>query len=340
MPSIKLRGVKNFILKGVDLDINDGELLCVLGPNGAGKTTLLKVIAGLTKYEGSVFFNETPVDDFPPEKRNVGYVPQNLALFPHMTVEENVAYGLKVRGLPKVIIKERVNEMLELLELNHLRNRYPKTLSGGEKQKVAIARALAVRPSILLLDEPFTNIQPGMKRQLIYEIKKLHSKIGMTTLYVTHEVGEVEEFNSRVAVLYNGSLIGVGKLSEVINVISEVLQELNVIRCVSTSESLEGLARVRCGDLLITALTENPVKVGEELFLAIPPDKIALYREQPYVKVNTFKAEVVNSNTERCEVVISLGGFKLKAYNPGYISLKEGDYVYVELPIKYIKMVM
>jgi len=148
---IELRNLRNFILNGINLRVEDGEILCILGRNGAGKTTLLKAVAGLVKYTGNVLFDGIPIDSLPPEKRDIGYVPQTLALFPHMTVEENVAYGLKARGLPKALVEKRVEEMLDLLDLKHLRRRYPRTLSGGEKQRVAIARALAIKPRVFTL---------------------------------------------------------------------------------------------------------------------------------------------------------------------------------------------
>ncbi len=340
MPSIELRNVRNFVLKNINLRVSNGELLCVLGPNGAGKTTLLKVIAGLVKYEGSVLFDDVPVDHIPPERRGVGYVPQNLALFPHMTVEENVAYGLRARGLPKDAIEERTNEVLELLELNHLRRRYPRTLSGGERQRVAIARALAIKPKILLLDEPFSSIQSSMKYQLISEIKKLHSKLRITMLFVTHDISEAEELGSKIAVLNNGSLIGIGRLRDVINVISKVLHELNVFRCVVGSLGHEGLVKVKCRGLLLMAPTEGPLKVGDEVLVVIPPNKVVLSKEPPYTKVNTFKALVIKSCTEHNEVLVSLNGLELKVYTPESLSLRSGDLVYVKLPIRYLRIVV
>ncbi len=340
MPSIELRGIKNFVLKGINLKVGNGELLCVLGPNGAGKTTLLKVIAGLVRYEGNVLFDGVPVDSEPPERRGVGYVPQNLALFPHMTVEENIAYGLRVRGLPKGVVERRVNELIKLLELNGLRGRYPKTLSGGEKQRVAIARALAIEPRILLLDEPFSNIQSSVKHQLISEIRKLQSRLHITTIFVTHDISEAEELSSRIAVLNNGSLIGVGELREVIGVISGVLQELNVMRCVISASGYDGITRVKCGELTLTVPTEKPLKVGDEVLVTIPPNKVVLLKEPQYAKVNMFKASVVRSESERSLITVSLGDLELKVTVPDSFNLNAGGSVYVKLPIKYLRIVV
>ncbi len=188
MPVISLSSITNHICQNTNLQVHDGELLVLAGTTGAGKTTLLNIIAGLIPYGGSVEFNGISVDFVPPSKRNVGYLFQEFALFPHLTVAENIAFGLEARGLDKKVIFRRVTELLALLKIGHLDKRYPKSLSGGEKQRIALARTLAPHPEILLLDEPFSNLDQRTARFLRLEIKSLPQKLGLTAVYVTQNL--------------------------------------------------------------------------------------------------------------------------------------------------------
>jgi len=186
MSSIKLKNISKYVCKNINLEIFNKELLVLLGPNGAGKSTLLNVIAGLINYEGSVFFDNKPVDGLPANKRRIGYLFQELNLFPHLDVSANIVYGLKVQKRPQNEIKVRVEELLQIMKIKHLSSRYPKELSGGEKQRVALARALANSPRILLLDEPMNSLDYRTSKYLRTEFKILQKKLGITTIYVTH----------------------------------------------------------------------------------------------------------------------------------------------------------
>ncbi len=175
----------------VTLDIKAGELIALLGPSGCGKTTLLRIIAGfITQTEGHVFIGENKVDELPPNRREVGIVFQNYALFPHMTIADNIAYGLAARGMPKAEQEARVKEMLALIQLTHIADRFPKQLSGGQQQRVALARALAVKPNILLLDEPFAALDKNLRLDMQIEIKRIQRLAGTTTVLVTHDQEE------------------------------------------------------------------------------------------------------------------------------------------------------
>lgn len=204
MPNIELKNVGNFVFRNLNMRISDREFLTVLGPNGAGKTTLLNIIAGLTDYEGTVLFDGVPIDRVPVNKRQIGYLFQNLALFPHLDVEGNVGYSLKVRGGDNGEIKQKVEELLGLMKINHIKHRYPKNLSGGEKQRVALARALATSPRVLLLDEPFNSMDAGMCKCLRREIRRIHERLGITTIFVTHNLADAQEMGDRVTVINNG----------------------------------------------------------------------------------------------------------------------------------------
>ncbi|RCV63690.1 molybdate/tungstate transport system ATP-binding protein [Methanophagales archaeon] len=206
MPTIELRCISNYVFSNLNLEVFDGELLVVLGPNGAGKTTLLNIIAGLVKYKGAVLFDGVPVDKTPVNEREIGYIFQNLALFPHLDVASNVGYSLMIKGKEEKEKMQKVDELLQLTKIEHLKHRYPKNLSGGEKQRVALARALASSPKVLLLDEPFNSLDIGMCECLRKEIRQVQREMGITTVFVTHNLADVAEMGDRVVALNNGKI--------------------------------------------------------------------------------------------------------------------------------------
>lgn len=198
------------------LSVRKGEVLCLLGPSGCGKTTTLRMIAGFMEPEaGSILIDGREATGLPPYRRDTGMVFQGYALFPHMTVEQNVAFGLVNINVPRKERDARVAEMLELVELSHLAKRYPKQLSGGQQQRVALARALAIRPAVLLLDEPFSNLDTQLRVRLRDELKRLIGKIDVTTILVTHDQEEAIVFADRIAVLNAGRLAQLGTPSEI-----------------------------------------------------------------------------------------------------------------------------
>ncbi len=209
---------KTVALRGVSLSIREGELFAILGPSGCGKTTLLRVIAGFEQPdEGRVLIGGQDVTDLPPDKRGTVMVFQNWALWPHMTVYENIAFGLKLRKLPKTEIEERVRWVLELLGLKGLENRYPSQLSGGQQQRVALARALVVKPRVLLLDEPLSNLDAKLRLKLRAELRKLQRQLGITMVYVTHDQEEAMSLADRIAVMRDGRVEQVGTPEELYN---------------------------------------------------------------------------------------------------------------------------
>ncbi len=203
-------------LKEVSLEVPSGSLTALLGPSGSGKSTLLRVIAGLeTPDEGEVSIGGERVTHLPPQKRGVGFVFQHYAPFKHMTVWENVAFGLKVRRLPKPEIHRRVRELLELVQLEGWAKHYPSQLSGGQRQRMALARTLAVEPSVLLLDEPFGALDAQVRSDLRRWLRRLHDEIGVTTVLVTHDQEEAMEVADRIAVMHQGRIEQTGMPSEV-----------------------------------------------------------------------------------------------------------------------------
>ena len=203
-------------LHGVSLNIEKGEFFTLLGPSGCGKTTLLRMIAGFNSIEGGDFyFGENRINDVPAHKRDIGMVFQNYAIFPHLTVEENVAYGLKARKVDKKEIDRRVKEALELVHIAPLATRKPSELSGGQQQRVALARAFVIEPSVLLMDEPLSNLDAKLRVQMRSIIKKLQRRLGITTIYVTHDQEEALAISDRIAVMNQGRVMQVGTPSEI-----------------------------------------------------------------------------------------------------------------------------
>lgn len=204
------------VLKGLELDIHRAEFITLLGASGCGKTTTLRIIAGLEIPDsGSVILEGQDITNLEPNKRNVNTVFQNYALFPHMTVEENVAYGLKIKKLPKTEIAKKVAEMLQLVQLEEYGKRRPDQLSGGQRQRIAIARAVANEPKVLLLDEPLGALDLKLRRQMQLELKRLQKQLGITFIYITHDQEEAVNMSDRIAVMHQGVLEQVGTPNEV-----------------------------------------------------------------------------------------------------------------------------
>jgi ABC-type Fe3+/spermidine/putrescine transport system ATPase subunit len=202
----------------VSLDIDDGEFFTFLGPSGCGKTTTMRIIAGLEfPSEGIVFYDENDVTQLPSFKRNTGMVFQNYALWPHMTVSENVAYGLEIRKVSKAEVKKRVDDVLTLVKLTGMGDRFPNQLSGGQQQRVALARVLVINPDILLLDEPLSNLDAKLRVEMREEIKDIQKKLGITTIYVTHDQEEAMAVSDRLAVQDYGKIRQVGTPQEIYN---------------------------------------------------------------------------------------------------------------------------
>ena len=207
---IRLQGISkkfgdHIIIPSIDLTIYDGEFITLLGPSGCGKTTLLRMIAGLEQpTEGKIYLDDEDVTKLPPYKRDVNMVFQNYALFPHMTVEENIHFGLKMKNVPMDEQKERVEQVLYLTQLEELRKRRPQQMSGGQQQRVAIARALVNNPKVLLLDEPLGALDYQLRKNLQLELKNLQRGLGLTFIYVTHDQEEALTMSDRIVVMNKG----------------------------------------------------------------------------------------------------------------------------------------
>ncbi len=347
MPTVELRNITNYICRDIALTVQDGELLVLMGPTGAGKTTLLNVIAGLIPYEGTVLFNGVPVDLLPPRQRKVGYLFQDYCLFPHLTVWENVAFGLKVQALDKDDIEARVTQLLKLFRIDHLSERYPnKGLSGGEKQRVALARAVAPWPKVLLLDEPFNSLDFQTAKYLRMELVKLQRSLDITTLYVTHNQREASEIGDRIAIMHQGRLEQVGKHSEVFfgpknNNVSNLLGSPNIFQCKNFSPLSTGLAKVELNGFSLV-VPYNGLSIEK---IAISPWNIYISKEEPPgAQVNRLRGSILkiayHSPVVRVRVSCGKEQMALEVQEQLWdeTGLQEGDDAFLILPLKWIKV--
>ena len=205
-----------FTLNNISLEIKEGEYFVILGPTGAGKTLLLELIVGLyIPNEGKIFIDEKDITYEVPEKRNLGFLYQDYSLFPHLSVKKNIEYGMKLRNISKNEIDSKIKELSNILKIEHLMHRDTTTLSGGEQQKVALARALAINPKVLLLDEPFSALDENTKSKLISEMKDFHRKEGITFIHVTHSQEEAILLADRIGIMMNGTVVQVGNPDEI-----------------------------------------------------------------------------------------------------------------------------
>lgn len=205
-------------LNQVNLEIKNGSLVALLGPSGSGKSTLLRVLAGLENPDaGRIWLNGQDTTQVPLQKREIGFVFQNYALFPHLTVSQNIAFGLEIRDINLSRKIQRVQELLQLMQLEKFADRYPNQLSGGQRQRVALARALAVEPKVLLLDEPFAALDAKIRKQLRNWLRNLHQHISVTTVFVTHDHVEAFELAHEIVVLENGNIVQIGTPQEIID---------------------------------------------------------------------------------------------------------------------------
>lgn len=276
-------------LDGVSFEIQHGELFCLLGPSGCGKTTLMRCTAGLeTLTGGKILYGDHDIGEIPPHRRNIGMVFQQFALFPHMTVFENVAYGLRIRRVPEDEIRRRVTEVMELVGLPEIlkRDQGPTALSGGQQQRVAIARALVYEPEILLLDEPLANLDAKLRRHMRTEIRRIQKSANVTAIYVTHDQEEAMAIADRLAVMSVGQVEQIGSPDEVYRrprttLVADFIGKMNFFAGIVTQLGDETLtARLDLGGKVVDfrPLHQNGVRpqIGERIKIAYRPEQLLL----------------------------------------------------------------
>ena len=321
------------VLKEISLSIDKGEFITLLGSSGCGKTTTLRIIAGLeTPDSGRVFLDGRDVTGLAPEARDVNTVFQNYALFPHMTVADNIGYGLKLKKTPKAEIKKRVSEMLDLVQLPGFEKRKPSELSGGQRQRVAIARALVNNPKVLLLDEPLGALDLQLRRAMQLELKKLQKKLGITFIYITHDQEEAINMSDRIAVMNQGTFEQIGTPDEIYNhpetsYVAAFVGNANILKGVVT-ETGKDLVSVQIGNDTVSVLApEDKPKKGENVTIAIRSENIILNE-----KVSSgLKAKVLEKNFAGGQLRVTLGladGTRLIASRYGIdVTVEEGQQV-------------
>ncbi|MEM2082908.1 MAG: ABC transporter ATP-binding protein [Nitrososphaerota archaeon] len=343
--------ISNLIVKAGDfkievdeMTINSGEYSVLMGPSGTGKTILLETIAGFrTPIKGEIKINRKNVTNLPPDKRNVSYVPQDYALWPHMNVYDNIAYGLKLKKVEKREIRKKVLEIAEIMGIRDLLNRYPLTLSGGEKQRVALARALIVDPEAILLDEPLSNLDTKTKDQIKDFIIYLHKELRFTAIHVTHNPLEAIELGNKVAIMIKGKVLQVGTPIEIFSnpknlEVAWLHGKPNII-IGEIIEIKEGIAIIKIEDLNLTAIYDKEPILGSKVLAILRPEDIIISKEflktsarniiECIVKEVDEKGGLVNIKLEhnnfRIEALITKGSYEDLKLLPGkriYASFK------------------
>ena len=329
---------KNFgdtvALKGISLEIKDQELFFLLGPSGCGKTTLLRTIAGFYQPDGGLlFFGEKPMAGVPPHLRNAGMVFQNYALWPHMTVAENVAYGLDVRSVPPVEKAQRVKEALATVRMEPYAARTPNQLSGGQQQRVALARALVIKPDVLLLDEPLSNLDAKLRLEMRDEIRRIHSETKITTIYVTHDQKEALSLADRMAVLRDGRIEQLGDPRAIYRTpanrfVADFIGESNWIEAVVKTVNDDTL-QLTTNSGLFTAPCIAAIQKNQAVWLGFRPEAVEI-GANPVNGLQTIISQVTYlGEIEQYELRLKSGD-TIKAFEQNPLDIRQ---VGAELPI-------
>ena len=296
---------ETLVVKDLNIDIAQGEFVTMLGPSGSGKTTTLMMLAGFEPAtHGEIYLNGRPINNVPPHKRGIGMVFQNYALFPHMSVAENLAFPLAVRGMSKSEQEDRVKRVLEMVELPEFGGRRPAQLSGGQQQRVAVARALVFEPDLVLMDEPLGALDKQLREQMQYEIKHIHESLGVTVVYVTHDQSEALTMSDRVAVFEDGVIQQLSSPEELYerpenSFVAQFIGENNKLRGTVEGVGRDRLATVKLdsGDI-VKALAVGVENKGDRTLLSVRPERVSI---EPQKSKNTVTL------TGKVEELIYLG---------------------------------
>ncbi|MGE0846250.1 MAG: ABC transporter ATP-binding protein [Flavobacteriaceae bacterium] len=310
----------------MSLDIPEGSFVTLLGPSGCGKTTTLRIVAGLLDpSEGEITIKGRRVNDVPIHRRNLGLVFQNYALFPHKTVGDNVAFGLKYRGVARDEAARRVKQALELVQLPHTIDRFPKQLSGGQQQRIALARAIVIEPDVLLLDEPLSALDANLREDMRVELKRIQHRIGVTTIFVTHDQSEALAMSDSIVVMSNGRVEQVGEPEEVYNrpaseFVARFLGASNIVpaRCVGVSAKEVALEAGGIGRVVVPAAQASRVTDEGAAKLVVRAEK--LFLEKPGASANGAISvdgvvETVDYQGQAARYFVRIGDLQMQAIN-------------------------
>ena len=327
------------VIKNVNFEINNGDFLTILGPSGAGKTTLLKMIAGFEDTtSGSIYINDEDIAKKPIHKRNIGMLFQNYALFPHMTVDENIAFPLGIRHIAKPEKKEKVTQILEKVKLSEYGKRYPKELSGGQQQRVALARALVFNPPVLLLDEPMAALDKQLRKHMQLEVKEIHNDLGITTISVTHDQEEALTMATKVCVMKDGMVEQIASPVEIYErphsvFVAKFIGEANVVECSVLKANTVELSFRLYGDTIVTLPQKgNNFTPGNAVHAVIRPEKIKVVNDSFNGLRWRGKIEqaVYVGDVMKLKVRLECGkSMKVKVFTQYSLSLNVGDMINV-----------
>ena len=330
----------------IRLDVDQGEMLTLLGPSGCGKTTTLRCIAGLEKPdEGDIVIDGKPMLSqgfVQPSRRGIGMVFQNYAVWPHMKVFSNVVYGLKLQKIPRQKIREKAQQVLELVGLDGLEDRYPAQLSGGQQQRVALARALVSNPKVLLLDEPLSNLDAKLREELRFEIKSLVRRMGITSVYVTHDQAEAMVISDRIAVMEAGNIVQIGNPQEIYakpanRFVADFIGTMNfmpgeIVQVLQDRD--QAYVHTEFSENMLCKMPDGKaVKTGEKVYASIRPEDVEIFMEPPQTGENLFKGTIAHKAYlgNFLYFFVSVGDTMIRVQVPHYVPQEEGQELYLVL---------
>ena len=330
----------------VDLEVKKGEMLTLLGPSGCGKTTTLRCIAGLEKpEEGDIVIDGKPMlsEGFiHPSKRGIGMVFQNYAVWPHMKVFNNIVYGLKLQKISKQNMRGRAQQVLGLVGLDGLEDRYPAQLSGGQQQRVALARALVSNPKVLLLDEPLSNLDAKLREKMRFEIKSLVRRMGITSVYVTHDQAEAMVISDRIAVMDSGNIVQIGTAQEIYKqpanrFVADFIGTMNfmsgeVVEAVQNTNSV--YVRTEFSEKMLCTTSDTTATIpGKKVYASIRPEDVEIFTEPPQGRENLFKCTITHKAYlgNFLYLFVSVNGSMIRVQVPHHLPQEEGQELYLFL---------
>jgi iron(III) transport system ATP-binding protein len=330
----------------IQLEVKKGEMLTLLGPSGCGKTTTLRCIAGLEKpEEGDIIIDGKSMisEGFvPPSKRGIGMMFQNYAVWPHMKVYNNIVYGLRLQKLSRQSIKEKARDVLELVGLQGMENRYPGQLSGGQQQRVALARALIRNPKVLLLDEPLSNLDAKLREKMRFEIKSLVKRMGITSVYVTHDQAEAMVISDRIVVMEKGNIVQIGSPHEIYEkpanrFVADFIGAMNFIPG-DVLQALPGTNEVYVHTefsekILCRSTGDDMIKPGQKVYASIRPEEVEVFAEPSQVGENLFKGIITNKAYlgNFLFLFMDVNGVMIRVQVPHQLPQEEGQELYLYL---------
>jgi len=308
---------------GISFQVKQGELVTLLGPSGCGKTTTLRIIGGFEiQNGGDVLIDDTVVNNLPPNRRPTAMVFQSYALFPHMNVFENVSYGLKIKNLTKSEIKKKVHDILEIVGLSGLENRYPGKLSGGQQQRVALARAIVLEPKLLLLDEPLSNLDAKLREQMRIELKKIQKRVGITSVYVTHDQLEAMTLSDKVVIMKSGKIVQEDTPANIYRFpankfVASFIGRANFVEATITDVKPQFVkVKLVNGKEVEAIIARNGWKIGEKVQVVVRPESIAITSADKGDLIGTIENSIYTGNMVTFEISSEGTTFEVDMINP------------------------